>query len=153
MAMQVLFRKDVPGVGKKGEVKNVSEGYARNYLLPKGLAVEADKGVLNNIALREKNEAAKDSNLRAKAQEQTDMLKGKTVVIKAKAGKDGAKLFGAVTAQHIVDGLKAEFNMDIDKRKVLLKEPIKSAGSYTVSLHLYHDVTATVTIVVEAVAG
>ena len=141
-----------PVVGKKGEVKGVSEGYARNYLLPQGLAVEADKGIMNNIALREKNEESKDQAARAKAQEQTDILKGKTVIIKAKAGKDGSKLFGAVTAQHIVDGLKSTFKMNIDKRKVLLKEPIKTAGSYTISLHLYHDVTATVTVLVEAVA-
>lgn len=152
MAIQVLFRKDVPGVGKKGEVKGVSEGYARNYLLPKGLAVEADKGIMNNIALREKNDAAKDQVARAKAQEQTDILKGKSIVIKAKGGKEGTKLFGAITAQHIVDAIKSEFKMNIDKRKVILKEPIKVAGNYTISLHLYHDVTATVTIVVEAVA-
>ena len=110
--MKVIFNVDVRGQGKKGELKEVSDGYARNYLLPRGLAAEATADNINTMKLREKAKAAQIAAEKAQAQEYAKKLGAVQVTIRAKAGKNG-KLFGAVTSQEISDALKAQFNIDI----------------------------------------
>ena len=116
--MKVIFNADVKGQGKKGEMKEVSTGYARNYLLPRGLASEATADNLNAFKLKEKAKAAQIAKEKAQAQEYSAKLSGIQVTIRAKAGANG-KLFGAVTSQEISDALKAQFDMDIEKNKIV----------------------------------
>ena len=111
--MKVIFKVDVKGQGKKGELKEVSDGYARNFLLPRGLAAEATNDNINTHNLKEKAKAAQIAREKAQAEENAKKLSGVQVTIRAKAGKNG-KLFGAVTSQEISDALKAQFDIDIE---------------------------------------
>lgn len=146
MAMKVILTKDVPSLGKHGEVVNVSEGYARNYLFPRGLAVAADKGTMKNVELRQRHEAMRVEKAAQEAKQVADALRGKTVAVKAHVGKGTTKLFGAVTAQHIADAVAQQYHVKVDKRKIGLLEPIKSLGDYEVTLHLHHDVNLTLRV-------
>ena len=145
--MKVIFHEDVKGQGKKGELKEVSDGYARNYLLPRKLASEATADNINALNLKEKAKAAKIAKEKAQAEENAKKLGGVQVIIKAKAGNAG-KLFGAVTSQEISDALKAQFDIDIEKNKIVQAEPIKTFGSFSVKAKLGYEVSGTINVLV-----
>ncbi len=140
--MKVILLDNIKGVGKKDEVINASDGYARNFLFPKKLAVEANAenmSKLNNK--KEANNYRKDLE-KQEAQEIAKKLKGILLKMKVKAGENG-KIFGGVTAKEISENLKTQYNMEIDKKKVDLKEPIKTLGSFQVNIKLYEGVVGT----------
>lgn len=145
--MKVIFNVDVKGQGKKGEMKEVSDGYARNYLLPRKLAEEATADNINAMKLRDKAKAAQIAKEKAQAEEYAKQLSAVQVVVKAKAGGAG-KLFGAVTSQEISRALKEQFNMDIEKNKIVQAEPIKTFGSFSVKAKLGYEVSGTVNLLV-----
>ena len=135
--MKVIFNVDVKGQGKKGEMKEVSEGYGRNYLLPRKLAVEATADNMNALRLKEK----------AKALENAKQLESVVVKIAAKAGSAG-KLFGAVTSQEISDALKEQYGIEIEKQKIVQTEPIKSYGSYEVKCKFGYEINGVIHLLV-----
>ena len=139
--MKVVLKQDVKGTGKKGELVEVADGYARNFLLKRGLAIPADAGAMNELKNRE---AAKAYRL---AEEQKAAIDGKTVKLTAKAGANG-KLFGSVTAKEIAEGIEKQLGVTLEKRKVVLKDDIKAFGSYTIEVKIYNGVTANVFVVV-----
>ena len=145
--MKVIFKVDVRGQGKKGEMKEVSDGYARNYLLPRGLAAEATADNINAMKLKEKAKAAQLAREKAQALENAKKLEGVQVIIRARAGGAG-KLFGAVTSQEISDALKEQFDIDIEKNKIVQAEPIKTFGSYTVKAKLGYEVSGSINLLV-----
>lgn len=145
--MKVIFNVDVKGQGKKGEMKDVSDGYARNYLLPRKLAEEATADNINAMKLRDKAKAAQIAKEKAQAEEYAKQLSAVQVIVKAKAGGAG-KLFGAVTSQEISRALKEQFNMDIEKNKIVQAEPIKTFGSFSVKVKLGYEVSGTVNLLV-----
>ena len=141
--MKVILQQDVRGQGKKGQMVEVAEGYARNFLLPRKLAIPATADAINTMNLKEKARKAEEARLKAEAEEIAEKLKECQVKLTARAGA-GGKLFGAVTAKEISDGLKAQFGLDVPKQKLVLEEPIKAFGSYQVKARLGFEVTATV---------
>ena len=147
--MKVIFNVDVRGQGKKGEMKEVSDGYARNYLLPRKLASEATPDALNAIKLKEKAKAAQMAKEKALAEENAKRLSGVVVQIKikAKAGQ-GVRLFGAVTSQEISDALRAQHGIEIEKNKIVQAEPIKQFGTYEVKAKLGYEVSGTINLIV-----
>ena len=145
--MKVILQQDVKGQGKKGQMVNVSDGYARNFLFPKKLAVEATADNVNTMKLQEKAKAAKLAEEKAQAQAIAEQLKELTVRVVAKGG-NGGRLFGAVTTKEVSDALKAQHNIEINKAKLVLDEPIKSFGGYELKAKLGHDVNAIVKVVV-----
>lgn len=145
--MKVIFTADVKGQGKKGEMKEVSSGYARNYLLPRGLAAEATADTLNALKLKEKAKAAQIAKEKALAEEYAKRLSAVQVTVKAKAGGAG-KLFGAVTSQEISRALKEQFDMDIEKNKIVQSEPIKTFGSFTVKAKLGYEISGNINVLV-----
>lgn len=145
--MKVILQQDVKGQGKKGQMINVSDGYARNFLLPKKLAVEASADNVNTMKLQEKARLAKIAEEKAQAEAIAAQLKELTVRIVAKGG-NGGRLFGAVTTKEISDALKAQHKIDINKAKLVQDEPIKSFGGYELKAKLGHDVVGTVKVVV-----
>ena len=145
--MKVVFNEDVRGQGKKGEIKDVSDGYARNYLLPRKLASVATPDAINAIKLKEKAKAAQAAKEKAIAQEYAQKLEAVQVTVRAKSGGSG-KLFGAVTSETISKALKEQFDMDIEKNKIVQSEPIKSYGSYTVKAKLGYEVSANINLLV-----
>ena len=148
--MKVIFSVDVKGQGKKGEMKEVSEGYGRNYLLPRKLAVEVTADNLNTMRMKEKAKAAAIAAEKAKATENAKALESLIVKIPAKAGSNG-RLFGSITTKEISDNLKKQFNIDIDSKKIVLSDPIKSFGSFDVKCKFGHEISGTIhVLVVEA---
>ena len=145
--MKVIFQQDVRGQGKKGEMKEVSEGYARNYLLPRKLAMEATKDNLNTLRLKEKAKQAAIAAEKAKAIENAKQLESIVVKIAARAGSAG-KLFGAVTNQEISDALKEQFGIEIEKQKIIQSEPIKSYGSYEVKCKFGYEINGVINVLV-----
>ena len=145
--MKVILTADVKGQGKKGELKEVSDGYARNYLLPRKLATEATADNLNALKLKEKAKAAQIAKEKALAEENAKKLGGVQVLIKAKAG-NGGKLFGAVTSQEISRGLKEQFDIDIEKNKIVQSEPIKTFGAFTVKAKLGYEISGSINVLV-----
>lgn len=146
--MKVILLADVKGQGKKGELKNVSEGYARNFLLPKNLAVEATDANLKAVE-NEKNEQKQRAIRELEDAKSMASRLGKVDVhIQAQIG-DGGRLFGAITTKHIGDALHA-LGFDIDKRKIILSDPLKSLGTHSVAIKLHHDVSATINVTVDA---
>ena len=145
--MKVILQQDVKGQGKKGELKEVSDGYARNFLFPKKLAVEATADNINTMKLQEKAKQAQIAKEKAEAKENAEKLKNCTVKISAKAGSNG-KLFGAVTSKEISDALAAQFNIEIEKNKIVQAEPIKTYGSFEVKVKLGHEISATLKVMV-----
>ena len=145
--MKVIFNVDVRGQGKKGELKDVSDGYARNYLLPRGLAAEATADNINAMKLKEKAKAAQMAREKAEAQENAKKLEGVQVIVRAKAGA-GGKLFGAVTSEAISKALKEQFDIDIEKNKIVQAEPIKNFGSYTVKAKLGFETSGNINVLV-----
>ena len=147
--MKVIFNVDVKGQGKKGEMKEVSDGYARNYLLPRKLASEATADNINTMKLKEKAKAALIAKEKAEAEENAKRLSAITVAIRAKAGGAG-KLFGSVTSQEISDALREQHGIDIEKNKIVQAEPIKTFGSYTVKAKLGYEISANGSVLVVA---
>ncbi|MCR4607650.1 MAG: 50S ribosomal protein L9 [Oscillospiraceae bacterium] len=145
--MKVIFLQDVKGQGKKGDMKEVSDGYARNYLLPRNLATQATADNLNALKIKEKAAAAKAAKEKALAEENAKKLEGVQVIIRAKAGSSG-KLFGAVTSAEIAEALKEQFGIDIEKNKIVQGDPIKTYGSYTVKAKLGYEVSGNVNLLV-----
>ena len=145
--MKVIFKVDVRGQGKKGEMKEVSDGYARNYLIPRGLAAEATADNINAMKLKEKAKAAQMAREKAEAQENAKKLEGVQVIVRARAGGAG-KLFGAVTSQEISDALKGQFGIEIEKNKIVQAEPIKTFGSFQVKAKLGYEVSGTINVLV-----
>ena len=145
--MKVIFNVDVRGQGKKGEMKEVSDGYARNYLLPRKLATEATADNINALKLKEKARAAQMAKEKAQAEENARKLSGVQVIIRAKAG-NGGKLFGAVTSQEISKALKEQFEIDIEKNKIVQADPIKTFGAFTVKAKLGYEVSGTINLLV-----
>ena len=145
--MKVILKADVRGKGKKGQMIEVAEGYARNFLLPKGLAVLATADAVNTMRLQEKAKAKADAEAKAAATEIAEKLKGLQVKVASKGG-EGGKLFGAVTGREIAAALKEQHGVDIDSKKLVLDEPIKSFGSYQVKAKLGFEISGTVYVIV-----
>ena len=141
--MKVILQQDVKGQGKKGQLIEASEGYARNYLLPRKLAIAATADAINTMNLKEKARRAEEARQKEAAMAAAEQLKALLVKIPAKAGT-GGRLFGAVTTKEISDALKAQHNVDIPKQKLVLDEPIKAFGSYQVKAKLGFEVNGTV---------
>ena len=145
--MKVILQQDVKGQGKKGQLVEVSEGYARNFLLPRKLAIVATTDAINTLNLKEKARKAEEARQKAEAEAIAAKLKDCPVKLAAKAG-NGGKLFGAVTTKEISDGLKKQYNIDIPKQKLVLDEPIKSFGTYQVKAKLGFEINGTVSVTV-----
>ena len=145
--MKVIFKEDVKGKGKKGEMKEVSDGYARNFLIPKGMAYEATAENLNSWKLQEKAKAAKLQAEREQAAALSEKLKGVQLVIKAKAGSNG-KLFGAVTSQEISDALKNQAGIEIEKNRIVQGDPIKAFGAYKLKAKLGFEMSGDINLIV-----
>lgn len=145
--MKVLLLQDVKSQGKKDQIIEVSEGYARNFLFPKKLAIPADAKAINDAKNRKSSAEHKISVEKDAAKALAAKLEGLTVKIKAEAGSDG-RFYGAVTSKDIVEALKAQFAIDIDKRKLALDAPIKAYGTYRIDVKLYTDVSGKLTVMV-----
>lgn len=147
--MQVILLEDVKGIGKKGEVANVSDGHARNFLFPRNLAMQATPSNLKVLEKKNAAIAAEKAEEKAAALELKNKIeKEGKIVIKAKAG-EGGKLFGAITAKDVAEEFEKSYKMPIDKKKVVLENPIKQAGDYKVELKLYPEVSAVIKVTVE----
>ena len=145
--MKVILQQDVRGQGKKGQLVDVSDGYARNFLLPRKLAVPATAENLNTMKQQEKALKAQQAAEKAEAQAIAQKLEGLMVKIPAKAG-EGGRLFGAVTAKEISEALSAQHGLDIAKTKLVLEEPIKACGGYQVKAKLGYEVVGTINVMV-----
>ncbi|MGI6039779.1 MAG: 50S ribosomal protein L9 [Clostridiales bacterium] len=145
--MKVILQQDVKGQGKKGDIVNVSDGYARNFLLPRKLAVEATTEALNEAKRRQKAQEKAIEQEKQMLRETAETLKSKVTKIKAKAGENG-KLFGSVTSMEIAEEVKKQHGIDIDRRKIVLDEPIKQYGSYELTAKLGYDINATLMVIV-----
>ena len=146
--MKVVLLQDVKSLGKKGELVNVSDGYARNFLFPKSLAKEANAQAMNELRNAEQSKKFKKDTEIAAANKAKAELEGAKFVIKAKAGESG-KLFGSITPKEISAEIKRQKSLDVDKRKIVLKGDIKTVGEYTAEIKLYTGISANVDIVVE----
>ena len=141
--MKLILTRDVPNLGTSGDLINVAEGYGRNYLLPRKLAVAADKGALKGLENRRKMLDMRGEHVLAGAQGVAERLKDATVRITGKAGQ-GTKLYGSVTSQEIADALEEQQSIKVDKRKIHITDPIKNLGEYDVPVKLHHDVPASI---------
>jgi len=146
--MKVILLQDVKGKGKKGQMLEISDGYARNFLLPRKLAVEATADAMNTKKMNDKAAAEKAAKERAEAMEISKKLREMTLVVTAKGGGAG-RLFGSVTNQEIADALKAQSGIALDKRKIVISDPIKNVGTYTVQCKLGYEITAPLTVKIE----
>ena len=146
--MKVILTQDIKGKGKKGQMIDISDGYARNYLLPRKLAVEATADAVNTMRMNDKAAAEKAAKERAEALEISKQLRAMTLVVTAKGGGAG-RLFGSVTNQEIADALKAKSGINLDKRKIVISDTIKSVGTYTVQCKLGYEITAPLTVKIE----
>ena len=145
--MKVILLQDVKGQGKKGQLIEASDGYARNFLLPRKLAVAATAENLNTMKQQEKAKKAQEAAEKAEAQAVAERLKGIVVKLTAKSGA-GGRLFGAVTSKEISDALKEQFGLDIAKAKIVQDEPIKSFGTYQLKCKLGYEISGTLTVTV-----
>lgn len=146
--MKVILLQDVKGKGKKGQLLEVSDGYARNYMLPRKMAIEATADAVNTKNMNDKAAAEKAAKERAEALEVSRKLREMTLVVKAKGGGAG-RLFGSVTNQEIADSLKANSGISLDKRKIVISDPIKNVGTYTVTCKLGYEISAPLTVKIE----
>lgn len=145
--MQVILTQDVKSLGKAGTLVNVNDSYARNYIIPRKLGVEASKANLNNLKLKNANDAKIEAAKLANARDVKSAVDGKTVTIKIKSGKDG-KLFGSATTGDVAEAIKAQLGIDVDKKKIAM-DPLKELGVHPVTLKLHKEVQAEVKINVE----
>ncbi|HEX2937392.1 MAG TPA: 50S ribosomal protein L9 [Ruminiclostridium sp.] len=139
--MKVILKADVKGSGKAGQLVNVSDGYAKNFLIPRGLAIEADNKAMNELRNKEQSEKHRIEVEKQNAQDAAKKLEDKTVKIFAKAGANG-KLFGSVTSKEVAQAIKEQLSIDIDKRKIVLQDDIKTYGAVQVEAKLYTGVSA-----------
>lgn len=146
--MKVLLKADIKSIGKKGTVINASDGYARNYLFPRGYAIEATVGVIKEYEAKKANEEKKKEAEFKQAKELAKKMSGYTVTIKVNAGESG-KLFGSITSKDIAEQLNKQYNLNIDKKKIVLDEAIKVAGTYTVEVKIYPEVSANVKVIID----
>ena len=146
--MKVILSKDVQGTGKAGEVKDVADGYARNYLIPRKLAIPATGGALKNVEQRKAAEQKRVAGEEAAARALADRLTSAPVVLTAKVGDQG-RLYGSITSGDIADQLSAQLGQPIDKRKIELDEPIRQLGTFEVTIRLHRAVSAAVTVDVQ----
>lgn len=146
--MQVILKQDVKGTGKAGDIVKVNDGFARNKLIPSGVAVEATEANKRAIAREKANLAEKIAAEKAAAKDLAEKLKAKPIVVKTKVG-EGGKLFGSITSMDIADAIKAQLDIDVDKKKIVLSKPIKEVGEAQVEIKLYQDIAATVDVKVE----
>ena len=145
--MKVILKQDVKGKGKKGQMLEVAEGYARNFLLPKGLAALATTDAVNTMRLQEKARAKADAEAKAAALALSEQLKSCQVKISARGG-EGGRLFGAVTTKEVAAALAEQYNVELDSKKLVLDEPIKSFGAYQVKAKLGYEINGTVYVMV-----
>ena len=145
--MKVILQQDVKGQGKKGQLIEASDGYARNFLLPRKLAVEATADNLNTMKLQEKAKKAKEAAEKAEAEATAAKLKNLTVTVPAKAG-NGGKIFGSITTKEISEQLKAQHGIDLPKAKLVLADPIKAFGGYEIKAKLGYEVTGAFKVMV-----
>lgn len=145
--MKVILKADIKGVGKKDQIINAADGYARNYLFPKNLAVPADTGNMNNLQAKQDSNAFRKGEELKEAKEIAEKLKKITVKMQVKAGDNG-KLFGGVTSKEIAEVLEKDFKIKVDKKKIMLKDTIKVAGVTKVDIKLYEGVMATVNVMI-----
>ena len=146
--MKVILLQDVKGKGKKGQLLEVSDGYARNFMLPKKLAMEATPDAINTMRMNDKAAAEKAAKERAEALEISKKLRDMTLVVAVKGGGAG-RLFGSVTNQEIADALEKKTGIKLDKRKIVISAPIKSVGTYTVNCKLGYEITAPLSVKIE----
>ena len=146
--MKVILMQDVKGKGKKGQMIEVSDGYARNYMLPRKIAVEATADAVNTMRMNDKAAAEKAAKERAEAMEISKKLRDMTLVVTAKGGGAG-RLFGSVTNAEIADALAKKTGIKLDKRKIVISDPIKNVGTYTVTCKLGYEITAPLTVKIE----
>ena len=147
--MEVIFIKDLKGQGKAGDKKNISDGYAKNFLIPKGYAVEATATNLNNLKGKKDSEAFKKQQELENAQAIAEKLNSLVVTLKAKAGDNG-KIFGSVTSKDIAEFLSREHSLTVDKKKIVLPDGIKEIGTFTIDVKLYPTVNAKLKVCVES---
>ena len=150
--MKVILLEDVAGTGIAGDVVNVANGYARNKLLPSGIAIEASKNNMKTLEHRRAKLAAKRAEDIASAKAQAELMDGKEVSFTAKAG-EGGKLFGSITSQDIATSMNEKYGFEIDKKKVDLNLPLKELGIHDVTIKIFSEVTATVKVIIEPEGG
>jgi large subunit ribosomal protein L9 len=146
--VRVILKREVAGLGRPGDVKDVADGYAQNFLLPRGLAIEATAGEMKVLARAREAKRAKQDRAHADAEELAKRLSETTLVFRLKAGDQG-KTFGSVTSKDIAEALQREQKVDVDKTKVHLPEPLKALGVHQVEIRLLTDVRANVTVAIE----
>ena len=147
--MTVILLEDVKSLGKKGEIVNVNDGYARNFILPKKLGLEATSKNLNDLKLQKQNDEKVAQEKLDAAKALAEEIKEKSITVKIQAGVEG-KVFGSISSKEIATEAKKQLNMDIDKKKIVIPDAIKSLGTYNVNIKLHKDVTATLRVKVEA---
>lgn len=146
--MKVILLQDVRGKGKKGQMLEVSDGYARNYMLPRKMAIEATADAVNTMRMNDKATQERIAREKAEAMETAKKLREMTVAVTAKGGGNG-RLFGSITNQEIADALKAKTGIALDKRKIVIADAIKNVGTYTVTCKLGYEITAPLTVKIE----
>lgn len=150
--MRVVLKREVPGLGRPGEVKDVADGYGQNYLLPRGLAVEATAGELKRVAQERASVQKKKDRAHAEAEELAARLGATTLSFTLKAGKDG-KTFGSVTSKDIAEALKRDAGIELERTKIHLEDPIRTLGTHAVEIRLLTDVRAKLTVAVGPAAS
>ncbi len=146
--MKVILKEDVKGLGKKEQMVEASDGYARNFLFPKGLAVEATAANMNIMKTKKEAEAHKKEKEIAQARELANKIKNITVTIKVKAGENG-KLFGSITSKDVAETLKSQHKLDIDKKKLVMPDTIKAIGTFEAEVKLYPEISSKFTVKIE----
>jgi large subunit ribosomal protein L9 len=143
--VRVVLRDDVENIGRKGDLIEVTDGFARNYLVPRGLAMKATKGVVQQAEAMRRNREARDARDRDAAQALADQLSGQRIELRARAG-EGGRLFGSVTSADVVDAVRAQTGVELDRRKTQLAEPLKELGAVEVPVKLHTDVEVNLTV-------
>ena len=143
--MKVILQADVKGHGKKGDLVNASDGYAKNFLIPKGLAVVADKTAINDLENKKSADQFHKNQEEMRAKELADKLEGKKVTFRLKAGENG-KLFGSITAKDVAEQIKMQLHLEVDKKKVVLEDAIKVLGTVNATIKVYPGISATVKV-------
>ena len=139
--MKVILKADIKGVGKKDQIINASDGYANNYLFPKNLAVPADKGNMNNLKVKQESEEHRKELEREDARQDVKKIENIVLKMKVKSGENG-RIFGSITSKEIAENLEKEYKIKVDKKKILLQEPIKTIGMFNIEIKLYENITA-----------
>ena len=147
--MRVILKQDVKGTGKQEQMVEVSDGYARNFLFPKGLAVEASAANVNIMKTKKEAEAQKKDREIAQAKELAKKIKDITLTLKVKAGDNG-KLFGSITSKDVAEGMKTQYKLEIDKKRLVMPEAIKSVGTFEVEVKLYPEISSKFTVKIES---